>query len=926
MPNADRPSRWIVLEGVREHNLRNVTVRLPHRALTVVTGVSGSGKSSLALDTLYAEGQRRFLEGMSAHSRRFLERLPRPDLDRAEGLAPAIAVRQRAGVSGPRSTVGTATEVADYLRLLFARIGTVHCDDCDAVVPRWTPEAILGDWVEAQDRLGVSFPRPVSGAAATRDRLRSEGYLRVVAEDTILPLESAPGRAPVWWVLQDRVRAGDRGRLAEAVEAALRAGEGQVRVEGAERRATYRLGRHCSACGTGYPDPHPLHFSFNSPVGACPECEGFGAVLTFDPERIVPDRTRSLEEGAVAPWAGKWKGTMARKLAASPVTRDIPRDVPFGELSPRDQKVLIHGEGKFPGALGFLEKLARKRYKAGARFLVKRYQTPRPCAACGESRVGPAGRRVRVGERGFAEWIADTVGEAREALDRLSLSLSASETVQGLLEDLRHRLEILGRVGLDYLGLDRPSRTLSGGETQRIELAQALGARLVDALYVLDEPTVGLHPRDTGRLLGVLRDLKDLGNTVVVVEHDHQVVRASDWMVDVGPGAGREGGDILYCGPTVDRLGGPSSPTTKLLAAPPPPFAVRRRDPRGWLRVRDACRHNLRGISVDLPFGVLVGVCGVSGSGKSTLVSEVLVPLLARWGSAGKPRARSGPVGDPERGTLLVEAPLADVAIMDQSPLGRSSRSIPASYVGAWTGIRQAFAAAPEARRRGRGPGAFSFNTAEGRCPECRGDGEIVVDMDFMADVRLVCEACGGGRFHPEVLGCTYRGLSIDAVLRLPVDRALAHFHDVPSVARPLNWLSRVGLGYLELGRSALTLSGGEAQRLKLVRELVGARRGRLFILDEPTVGLHGSEVGRLLTLFDELIAAGNSVLVIEHDVDVLATCDWLVELGPEGGVLGGRVVAQGTPEQIVAVRASHTAPYLRSRLVPRPTPAGVPG
>lgn len=910
----------IRIRGARQNNLRSVDVDLPRRALIVITGVSGSGKSSLAMDTLYAEGQRRYLEGVSAHARRFLERLPRPDVDLLDGLSPAVSLEQRAGARSARSTVGTSTEIYDYLRLLFARAGRVHCDTCGAEVPRWTVESVAASWGgDAERRLLVTFPYEVGDPAATRRALRARGYTRLVSAGEVRDLDRVSGGSGRWDLLQDRVRAGRRSRLAEALETAFTEGGGRATIhpEGAPE-VRYRLGRVCAACEIAYPEPDPLHFSFNSPAGACPRCQGFGSTLELDPARIVPDPDKTLDEGAVVPWAGRWRNYFHKRLEASPRARAIPRDVPWRRLTAEQRALLLEGDRSFPGVLRFLGRLSAKSYKAGARFLVKRYQSPRRCPDCGGARLRPEGRRVRCGGETLPAWCAQPVSGLRERLAALALTETERSTVGSLLEDLEHRLEVLERVGLGYLSLDRLTRSLSGGEAQRIELAQALGARLVDALYVLDEPTVGLHPRDTGRLLEVLRDLTRQGNTVAVVEHDLEVIAESEWMVDLGPGAGREGGRVVYCGRSDLRAQGAWSPTRDLLLpaapSPRPPLA----EPRGWLRLRAASLHNLRGIDVDLPWGVMVGICGVSGSGKSSLVADTLVPLLeARDRTRGKGasqapgRGARGEVSVEGLGRLAVDAPCTGFSIVDQSPLARSARSVPASYVGAWNGIRSVFASLPESKRRGFSPGAFSFNVRGGRCEVCRGEGEVTVDMDFMPDVRLPCEACGGTRFGSEVQIPRFRGMSIVDVLGLTVDQALAQFAAVPAAGRPLWWMQRVGLGYLTLGQPAPTLSGGEAQRLKLTRELASGTTGRLVVLDEPTVGLHGTEVLRLVDLLREMVRAGNTVVAVEHHVELLAACDWLVELGPEGGAGGGELVAEGPPEVVARAPGSRMAPFL---------------
>ncbi len=923
IPAEARGEGWIRIRGAREHNLRGIDLDIPRRRLTVVTGVSGSGKSSLALDTLYAEGQRRYLEGVSTQARRLLERLPRPEVDSLEGISPAIAVRQRSATHGARSTVGTATEIHDYLRLLFARVGRVVCPACDLEVPRWTIESLRDLWSSGpRRRLLVAFPHPTGkDPGAAIQGLQARGYRRVVVKgEAVDPAEA--GAAASWDVLQDRLTSDRADRLAEALEAAFCEGGGDASVhpEGGPP-LRHRLGRVCAGCGTAYPDPEPLQFSFNSPAGACPQCEGFGYRLEFDPLRIVPDPSRSIDEGAVEPWAGRWRSYFLRKLEASPRARAIPRRRPWCELEEEDRELLLHGGAGFPGVMRFLERLSARSYKAGARFLVKRYQSAVLCSACGGSRLREEARRVRVDGESLPEWCALAVRELRVRLGAIHLDEREREIARPLLEEIVHRLDLLERVGLGYLALDRTSRSLSGGEAQRIELAQALGARLVDALYLLDEPTVGLHPRDTQRLIEVLRDLIRPGNTVVVVEHDRDLLLASDWMIDLGPGGGRNGGELIYCGETGLRGEGPPSPTVDVLLDRARPARAPLAEPRGWLRVREARLHNLKGVDADLPWGVLVGVCGVSGSGKSSLVTDSLVPLLeARMRSRVPLRGETAVEG---LGRLVVEAPIAGLGLVDQNPLPRSTRSVPASYMGAWDGIRKLFAALPEARRRGLKPGAFSFNLAGGRCEACRGEGEVTLDMDFLPDLRLPCETCGGSRFGPAVAGVRLRGLDIADILALSVDRAVALFAGTPSVVRPLWWLGRVGLGYLALGQPASTLSGGEAQRLKLARELSAGAGGRLLVLDEPTVGLHGVEVTLLAGVLRDLVKAGNGVLVVEHHVDILAACDWLLELGPEGGDAGGELLAQGPPEVVARSPRSRIGPYLEPLLRRGRSPAG---
>jgi len=910
------PSSWITIQGARQNNLKNVDVRIPRGVLTVVTGLSGSGKSSLAMDVLYAEGQRRYLEGVSAYARRFLERLPRPDVDRIEGLSPAVALEQRTASRSARSTVGTATEITDYLRLLFARVGTVVCPACRAPVPRWTLRRVAEAVAEGGERrLLVSFPHP-SGAGARADLAR-RGHGRLVSGGAVIPLEAAPPGDATWRVLADRLSSRSRARLVEALEAAFREGEGTAFVEtvGRDDAIRFRLGRVCVTCGRAFDEPTPQQFSFNSPAGACTTCRGFGAVLTFDPARIVPDPALSLAEGAIAPWARKWRTYFHRKLEGSARARRIPRRVPWRDLPPADREILLHGGDGFPGVIRFLERLASRSYKPGARFLVKRYQSPRRCTDCDGTRLQEAGRSVQLAGETLPGWCAWPVTAVRARIADLELSDSQRETVPALLADLGRRLEVLERIGLGYLSLNRPTRTLSGGEAQRIELAQALGTGLAGTLYVLDEPTIGLHPRDTGRLLEVLRDLASGGNTVVVVEHDRDIMRAADWMVDLGPGAGRTGGEVVFSGRVSERQSGPESATRNALAGADPRPAPAPVPDRGWIRLAGASLHNLKNLDVEFPWGTVTGVCGVSGSGKSSLVTGTLVPLLEEIlrGQPGPTRGRAAPDRSAETGLgrLRVPAPLRGLRVVDQSPLARSTRSVPASTIGAWAPVRRLYAALPESRRRGYGPGTFSFNVAGGRCEACRGEGETTVDMDFMADVRLPCEACRGRRFSAPVLEVTYRGLSIADVLDLTVAEAMVHFRGQERILAPLWWMERVGLGYLTLGQPAAALSGGEAQRLKLVRELAAGSTGNLLVLDEPTVGLHPEEVTRLVNLLHAVVQAGNSVVVIEHHPELLAACHWLIELGPEGGEAGGRLLAAGPPEDLAAEPGSVMAPFL---------------
>ncbi len=908
---------FIRLAGARQNNLKNIDVAFPKSALTVVTGVSGSGKSSLAFDTVYAEGQRRYVECVSTYAKQFLDRLPRPDYDRIEGLAPALAIRQGAATQTGRSTVGTITEIADYLRLLLARLGRTHCSRCGTVVPRHSVDTVLEAilaWKGEEVTLWFEQPAVLGETAvALWARALGRGFLRARAlgsrDPTWHRLDGPPpprSKAP-FAVYVDRLPAApeSRMRLREALETAWREGHGRVQVERAGGEVlSYRDGRTCERCGRTFPEPRPQLFSFNSAYGACPECRGFGNILTFTEDRVVPHPERTVLEGALDPWANSWRAHFLPKLKAVGERYGIPLTKPFRDLSEEHRRILLHGAPGFRGVMPFLERLREKAYKSSARFLVKRYQETVLCAVCGGVRLKPEALEVRVHGRNIADLLAMTVGGLRAFAHDLDLEPEEEQIAAPILAELRGRLDYLGEVGLHYLTLDRPSRTLSGGEAQRIELANALGGSLSHALYVLDEPTVGLHPRDTERLIGVLRRLTARGNTLLVVEHDQDVIAAADWIVELGPGAGEQGGQLLYQGPRAAWPQADAGEEAGLAAEPGAPYGRSAR--RGWIEIQGAREHNLKDLSVRFPTGALVGVCGVSGSGKSTLVEEIL------WRAAARALGEDAPAPgahDAIRGLT----PFDRVSLVDQSPVARSIRSNPATYVKAFDRIRERFARTPLARQRRYTPGTFSFNVAGGRCEACEGAGVQRVEMYFLADLWVPCEACGGRRYRPEVLEVTVGGLSLDALLVRTVVEALAFFHGDPDVQEPLWVLERVGLGYLRLGQPLSTLSGGETQRLKLARELAGRDGGTtLYILDEPTVGLHARDVAVLLRVLRELKRRGSTVVTVEHNLDFLSACDWLVELGPEGGAEGGRLTAQGTPEEVLRNEASPTGRYLR--------------
>ena len=936
------------MRGARQHNLRGVDVEIPHGAITVVTGPSGSGKSSLAFDTVYAEGQRRYVESLSTYAKQFLERMPKPSVDRIDGIRPSVAIDQRNAVRTSRSTVGTVTEVWDSLRLLWSRVGHTICPECGLrVVPdtvRSATDAVLG--LEAGTRVHLAFPwdlRDGLAAAAAAEHLRARGYVRAIVDGRERRLEEGPAAAgsgeetgPLAGarevlVTVDRivVDSESRERIADGLAAAFaeghghaealvvhRAMDGEIEVV---RRLPFTERFRCARCERDFPEPTPLLFSFNHPTGACPECNGFGAVLEYDESLIVPDPGRSLAEGAIDPWTKPRYRKERSALLQLAGRRGEDPDLPWRELPEEFRQELLHGSEDFEGVFPFLRDRERKRYKQYIRVFLRQYQRPRTCPSCGGARLRPEARNVRVDDRTLDEVAALTVDRLAAWLSDVRLSPFEAKVAEGVLRELRDRVGFLREVGLGYLTVDRQARSLSGGEMQRIRLAGSLGSRLVDTLYVLDEPTIGLHPRDTERFLSVLRRLRDTGNTVLVVEHDAAVLRGADRIVELGPGAGEHGGQVVFEGSWEDLLASDTATGTALAA---PAGDRRRRRPvepgRGWLTLEGARLHNVRGVDLRIPVGAMTVVTGVSGSGKSTLVHDLLYRALEAELHGGS-TARLH-LGEAEGAwTALTGAgALEEVVLVDQSPIGRTSRSNPITYIKAWDEVRKTFAGQQEAKRRGFGPGHFSFNVEGGRCPACKGTGEEVVEMVFLADVSVPCEVCEGARFRPEVLEVRYRGRNIREVLDLTVDEAIRFFIRQDRLGEALWQLQRVGLGYLRLGQSATTLSGGEAQRLKIAREL--GRRGRAgrkraYILDEPTTGLGAGEVDRLVGVLEQLTDAGNTVIVVEHNLDVIARADWIVDLGPEAAEEGGRIVAEGPPARVAAAPGSHTGRFLAARL-----------
>src|SRR5579864_6216308 len=966
---ADRRPGALVVRGARTHNLKGVDVSLAHRQLIVITGVSGSGKSSLAFDTIYAEGQRRYVESLSAYARQFLERMEKPDVDSIEGIAPAIAIRQKNSIRNPRSTVGTTTEIHDYLRLLWARVGRTLCRQCGREVERESPDVVATALLALAPgtRLLVGFDRPILGAPLPArpgekveverdddqgtgapgaedmfdamvdadprgasgdpvlvaiDALRRRGFGRLLLGGRAVSVDEAAAAVDQWrgastlTVIVDRLRVEPeaRARIVEAVETAFREGDGAaLAIEVDESGCAGRVHRfserfECRNCGLTYEVPQPRLFSFNNPFGACPTCHGFGNVIELDLALVVPDDTKSVAAGAIEPWGKPHYRSCLAQLKRAAKAGTVRFDVPWRDLTDAEKRFVIDGEGEYEGVQGFFRRLERKKYKVHVRVFLSRYRGYLICPECGGTRLRREARDVRVGDRTIDTVSALTVRDAAHFFRELQLSERDATVADKVLREIRRRLGFLADVGLDYLTLDRLSSTLSGGEAQRINLATSLGSALVDTLYVLDEPSIGLHPRDNERLIAILRQLRDQGNTVIVVEHDADMIRVADVIVDLGLGAGEQGGRIIYAGPLAGLLDDTRSLTARYLrdelAIPVP--SPRRRPGVQRMRVLGAREHNLKSIDVEIPLGLLTCITGVSGSGKSTLVHDVIY--------AGVKRAK----GDRERKvgahTRIEGAEfVSDVVLVDQQPIGRTPRSNPVTYLKAFDPIRELFASTKDARARGLTASHFSFNVPGGRCETCEGEGVIRVEMQFLADVFVPCDECDGKRFRPQVLEVRYRGRNIDQVLDLTVREALGFFAGSPKVLRRLHVLDEIGLGYLRLGQPATTLSGGEAQRIKIASHL-GTQSGErtLYVLDEPTTGLHFDDIVKLLAAFRKLIAAGHSLLVIEHHLDVLKTADWIIDLGPEGGEAGGYLVAAGTPEHVATVEASHTGRYLR--------------
>ena len=946
---ADTPV--ISVRGAREHNLRDIHVELPRDKLIVFTGLSGSGKSSLAFDTIYAEGQRRYVESLSSYARQFLGQMDKPDVDSIEGLSPAISIDQKSASRNPRSTVGTITEVYDYLRLLYARIGVQHCPSDGTRLQRQTPQQIVDRVLELPEGTRFQVLAPVvRGRKGEYDTLledlSGQGYVRARIDGDVVQIDEflAAGERLARYeqhdieVVVDRLvlKEGIERRLTDSLESALQLADGVAQIDivarDGEEGEVLTFSQHlaCPTCGSSYDEPAPRNFSFNSPYGACETCDGLGTTFEVDPELVVPDGDLSVNDGAIAPWRSAHTRYFVRMLDAVAEENGIDLDVAWSGLPAKHRKVLLHGVGgnltvkyrnrygrhrtyttEYEGVINWIKRRHESAESDWSREQFEGYMREVPCSACGGARLRPFTLAVTVNGRNIAEVCEMSIADAAEFLGGLELSERDRMIAERITREIDARLGFLLDVGLDYLSLARSAGTLAGGEAQRIRLASQIGSGLVGTLYVLDEPSIGLHQRDNRRLIDTLTRLRDLGNTVLVVEHDEETIRESDWVVDIGPGAGEHGGRVVHSGPVADLVKAKDSVTGDYIAGRRSiPVPDVRRTPSGdHLRIIGAREHNLTGIDVDIPLGCFVAVTGVSGSGKSTLVRDILLPVLMQRIYSSKAAAgRHKKIEGIEH--------LDKVIDMDQSPIGRTPRSNPATYTGVFDNIRKLFATTNEAKVRGYQPGRFSFNVKGGRCEACSGDGTIKIEMHFLPDVYVPCEVCKGARYNRDTLDIEFKGRNIADVLNMPVAEAVEFFANQPRIVRYLQTLMDVGLGYVRLGQSAPTLSGGEAQRVKLATELAKRSTGHtIYLLDEPTTGLHFEDVRRLLTVLGRLVDAGNTVLVIEHNLDVIKTADWLIDLGPEGGVGGGTVVAEGTPEQVAAVKASHTGRFLRDLL-----------
>ncbi|MDN3511879.1 MAG: excinuclease ABC subunit UvrA [Candidatus Jettenia sp.] len=933
----------IIARGIRVHNLKNITVEIPHKKLVVITGVSGSGKSSLAFDTLFAEGQRRYVESFSAYARQFLEKMDKPDVDHIEGIPPAIAIQQKNPVKNRRSTVGTATEINDYLRLLFARIGKTFCSSCNRQVQidsvSHIVETILS--LPEETRFLVTFPVVMSQKVSSQahiNLLKERGLVRILADNTILDITSEKNdwdirSAKFVYGIIDRLVVKDvsKERLVDALETAYRLGAGHasiiynspdssfcndphiqgqpLNIQGSPwRELKYSKQFFCSYCAIEYPDPVPMLFSFNNPIGACPKCQGFGHTIDINLDAVIPDKEKTLNQGAIAPWKTPTYNSMFESLKKASAKYNIPFTVPFRKLTKEQVKLILEGTEDFCGIYDFFHWLEQRKYKMHIRVFLSKYRGYTLCHTCNGKRLKNQALHVLINNKNISDICNMTIEEAYQFFKELQLTDYETNIAHLLLQEIKKRLDYMIKVGLEYLTLDRMTRTLSGGEAQRVNLTTSLGSSLVNTLYILDEPSIGLHPRDTDRLIQILKRLQSIGNTVVVVEHEKEVIKAADEIIDIGPGAGENGGMLVYQGAFKDlpahniSLTGQYLKGAKEIKIP----RNRKKSSKKAIVLRGASQNNLKGIDVTFPLNMLVCVTGVSGSGKSTLVQDTLYGAIKE-----KKKGYAGLIGKYKgiEGTQLI----TDVVLVDQSPIGRTPRSNPVTYIKIFDEIRRLFSSTRDAKIRKLEIGSFSFNVAGGRCEQCEGAGFIIVDMQFLADITITCDKCNGKRFNKKVLDVKYKDKNIHEVLEMTVDEALIFFHDSTRITKGLKFLQDTGLGYLRLGQPATTLSGGEAQRLKISSYIAQENTDvMLFIFDEPTIGLHMDDIQKLLTCFQKLLEAGHSLIVVEHNLDIIKSADYLIDLGPEGGNAGGYIVGCGTPEQISQIQSSYTGRYLK--------------
>jgi excinuclease ABC subunit A len=913
--------KFIEIIGARSHNLKNISCRIPRGKITVITGISGSGKSSLAFDTLFAEGQRRYIESLSTYARQFLEKMDRPDVEAIRGIPPAIAIEQKNTVKNARSTVGTASEIYDYLRLLFAKIGEVFCPQCQIKVSGDTVETVSEEVLKEFPNIKVSILSPVSLARDEKSEVKvkeliQNGYYRIWEGGEVLDLTTLPPsflqNRRQFLLLIDRLSSEEknRSRLTEAIQSGFHAGSGKLEVIGEDgMRLAFNQSYSCNRCGRTLSEPAPLLFSFNSPVGACPTCQGFGRVIGIDWQKVIPDPKKTLKEKPFAPWNTPAYEDLYEYLWKACRRHRIPIQKPFEELQPHQKEILLNGKDEFIGLKGFFDWMEGKRYKVHYRVFLSKYRAYTPCPTCHNTRLKEEALYVRLAGKNIAQLSDMPVSELREFFKNIVLRDFQRRVGERLLKEINDRIKFMADVGLGYVTLSRQTRTLSSGEYQRITLARALGSSLTETLYVLDEPSIGLHARDTHRLLRTLQHLRSRGNTLVVVEHDPDIIRSADSIIDLGPGAGREGGHIIFEGDLESLIKKEDSVTARYLKDGTPFLPIQsHRTPAGWVTIRNARQHNLKGIDVHIPLNVMVCITGVSGAGKTTLVHNILYTGTKRNGNSEFEKGSFDSIEGLDK--------IDDLILVNQSPIGKSLRSNAATYIKVFGDIRDLFALTREAKRNGFKPRHFSFNTVGGRCDTCQGAGFQVLDMQFLEDVIITCEACEGKRFRPEVLKIRYQDKNISEVLNMTVDEAMSFFQTHPRIVSKLQVLKEVGLGYLMLGQPTNTLSGGESQRLKLALHIGEGLKGKnLFIFDEPTTGLHMADIELLLTTLQKLLSQGHSIIVIEHNLDLIRCADYIIDLGPEGGEEGGRIVVEGKLEKIVASAQSYTGQFLRQRL-----------